>query len=193
MSRRVLATAFIAICSLLSACTDPPNREINQAQGAIDAARAAGADRYARAEYDAAVLALKGAQQAVIDRDYRLALNNALDSRERAQNAAREAADQKAILRSQVERTLGELTVTLEQAHERLAAAEAAGVAARTLAGPRAVIATAETAVQKAGAAVAQEDYPGARQVLADVAPRLSAAISELDAATSGRGDPPRR
>ena len=30
-----------------SACTAPPNKEMDQAQGAIDAARAAGADRYA--------------------------------------------------------------------------------------------------------------------------------------------------
>jgi len=57
---------------------------MDQAQGALDAARAAGAERYATAEYQAAATALKNAQDAVAQRDYRLALNHALDSRERA-------------------------------------------------------------------------------------------------------------
>ena len=86
---------------------------MDQAQGAIDAARAARADRYATEEYDAAVTALKRANEAVAQRDYRLALNHALDARERAQGAAKEAADQQATLRSGAERRLGELTAML--------------------------------------------------------------------------------
>ena len=77
----------------LVACGEPPDKEMHQAQGAIDAARAAGADTYAPDEFKAAVDALARAQDAVAQRDYRLALNNALDSRERAQNAARMGAD----------------------------------------------------------------------------------------------------
>ena len=42
----------------------------------------------------------KSAQDAVAQRDYRLALNYALDSRDRAQRAAKEAASQQAMLRS---------------------------------------------------------------------------------------------
>ena len=79
---------------------------MDQAQGAIDAARAAGADRYAATEYTAATDALKRAQDAVAQRDYRQALNEALDSREHAQNAAREAADSKAQVRGEVERDM---------------------------------------------------------------------------------------
>ena len=44
--------------------------------------------------YESAVKALKSAQEAVAARDYRLALNYALDSRDRAQTAAKEAATQ---------------------------------------------------------------------------------------------------
>ena len=99
---------------------------MDQAQGAIDAARAAGADRYATEEYQAAVEALKQAQEAVTQRDYRLALNHALDSRERAQTAAKEAAGQQVTLRSGAERRLGEVTAMLAQANQRLAAAESA-------------------------------------------------------------------
>ena len=67
---------------------EPPDKEMQQAQGAIDAARAAGADQYAHEEFAAAQEALTHANEAVEQRDYRLALNHALDSRERAQNAA---------------------------------------------------------------------------------------------------------
>jgi len=90
--RRLLASVvLLAFCSF--ACAgDPPEKEMREAQSAIDTARAAGADRYARDEYSAAEDSLKKAQDAVAQRDYRLALNYALDSRERAQNSAREAA-----------------------------------------------------------------------------------------------------
>src|SRR4029453_5138209 len=57
---------------LATACTSPPNKEMDQAQGAIDAARAAGADRYATTEFTAATTALKNATDAVSQGDYRL-------------------------------------------------------------------------------------------------------------------------
>ena len=97
MTLRLSACLLAAV--LVTACGDPPNKEMDQAQGAIDAARAAGADHYAATEYTAATDALKRSQDAVGQRDYRQALNEALDSREHAQNAAREAADTKAQVR----------------------------------------------------------------------------------------------
>jgi hypothetical protein len=59
---------------VLTACTSPPNKEMDQAQGAIDAARAAGADRYASTEFTAATTALKSANDAVAQGDYRLSM-----------------------------------------------------------------------------------------------------------------------
>src|SRR6266542_3392423 len=95
-----------SICLVLSCGDDPPNKEIDQAQSALDAARAAGAGDYAHDEYAAAEKALSNAREAVVQRDYRLALTNALDSRERANTAAKEAADQKPVVRSETERLL---------------------------------------------------------------------------------------
>src|SRR6476646_8902770 len=69
----LLGPALLAIASLV-ACGEPPDKEMHQAQGAIDAARAAGAETYAPAELKAAVDALTRAQDAVAQRDYRLAL-----------------------------------------------------------------------------------------------------------------------
>ncbi|MGH9147869.1 MAG: DUF4398 domain-containing protein, partial [Vicinamibacterales bacterium] len=71
----------IAAALLFSACAEPPNKEMDQAQGAIDAARAAGADDYANEQLTSAVSALKQSRDAVTQRDYRSALNYALESR----------------------------------------------------------------------------------------------------------------
>ena len=106
MLRVVRRLALITAILLSASCAEPPNKEMNQAQGAIDAARAAGAEKFAAAELTAAQDALKRSEEAVIARDYRLALSHALDSRERAQNAAKMAVDGRADLRGQAERAV---------------------------------------------------------------------------------------
>lgn len=196
MFRRVPCSLLVLIfCTafFVSACGDPPTREMDQAQGAIDAARAAGADRYATEEYQAAVDALKQAQEAVTQRDYRLALNHAIDSRERAQNAAKQAAGQQGTQRSGVERRLGELTAMLAQANQQLAAAEAARVPRKSLNAPRATISSADVSLQKSGTEINEGDYQASQKRLADTAALLRAAIDELNGLISGRGAKPRR
>src|SRR5262249_15230812 len=94
--RRPLLSLAVLAAIAGAACGDPPDREMQQAQGAIDAARAVGADQYAREEFSAAEDALKRAHDAVNERDYRQALNAALDARERAQTAAKDSVDGKA-------------------------------------------------------------------------------------------------
>ena len=93
MLRVVRRLALVILTILSASCAEPPNKEMNQAQGAIDAARAAGADRFAAAEFTAATEALKRSEAAVAAGDYRQALSHAIDSRERAQNAAKMAVD----------------------------------------------------------------------------------------------------
>jgi hypothetical protein len=145
---------------------------MDQAQGAIDAARAAGADRYAPTEFAAATTALKNATEAVAQRDYRLALNHAIDSREQAQNAARVAADTRAKVRGEVERSIAEVNALITQVNAWIASP----AAART---PRArrtaqqVVTTSTADVQKAGSAMQAEDYAGAQNVLTATKERL--------------------
>ena len=182
MSRRSSrAITCVAALFLSVACGAPPNQEMDQAQGAIDAARAAGADRYATTEYTAATDALKNANDAVAVGDYRLALNYALDSREHAQNAARGAADTKARVRGEVERGITEITALIAQARLRLAAAERARVTRRLLQQPRAELAAAEAALQKTGEAVGAEDYLAARETLNGVKERVDAALTAIN------------
>ena len=166
---------------------------MDQAQGAIDAARAAGADRYATEEYQAAVDALKEAQDAVAQRDYRLALNHAIDSRERAQNAAKQGAEQQVTLRSGAERRLGEVTAMLAQANRQLAAAEAAHIPRRSLAAQRAAIASADMSLQKAGTLINDGDYKASQQQLAETAAQLRTVISQLNGLMGGRTGRPKK
>jgi hypothetical protein len=171
---RLWCRAYLAclLVVLATACTSPPNKEMDQAQGAIDAARAAGADRYAPTEFAAATTALKNATEAVAQRDYRLALNHAIDSREQAQNAARVAADTRAKVRGEVERSIAEVNALITQVNAWIASP----AAART---PRArrtaqqVVTTSTADVQKAGSAMQAEDYAGAQNVLTAPKERL--------------------
>ena len=181
-SARRLLIALPVVASLAgAACGDPPDKEMQQAQGAIDAARAAGADQYAREEFDAAVVALKKAQEAVAQRDYRLALNHALDSREHAQNAAKESADHKAIARGDAERALSNVMAALNDAHTRLKAAENARVPSRTLAEARRTIADGDTAVQEARALFKDGDYLAVIDMAKPVAGNLLKTQHALD------------
>jgi len=192
MSRRfpLALTALLCSCSLFAGCAAPPTREMDQAQGSIDAARAAGADRYATEQYDAAVKALQNAQDAVGQRDYRLALNYALDSRDRAQRAAKEAASQQAVLRSAAERRLGQVTATLDQAEQRLKAAESARVPRRDLAAARTAIAAAQVSLQKAGTSIQESNYIVSQEQLAESAKNLDKAMAEIETTMKAR---PRR
>jgi len=176
---------------LVPACgADPPDKEMQQAQGAIDAARAAGAGDYARDELAAAELALKNAHDAVDQRDYRLALTSALDSRARAQNAAMQASEQKAAARSDAERLLATTSTALARAHTRLRTAQAARSAPHTLTAARRALDDADQGLQEARTSFGGGDYNGTIKTLKDVNTRLAGVDRDLEAAAA---PPPKR
>ena len=191
LMRRTWMPSGLAIGLLVAACAAPPNKEIDQAQGAIDAARAAGADRYATTEYNAAATALMEANEAVVQRDYRLALNRALESREQAQNAARTAATTRGRLRGEVERSMAEVAALMAQANSKLAAAEKARLPRRVLRPAQQALAQVNADVQKVGAAMQAEDYGTAQPALAGVKKQIAEAIATLDTANPSQS--PRR
>jgi len=176
---------------LATACTSPPNKEMDQAQGAIDAARAAGADRYAPTEFAAATTALKNATDAVAQGDYRLALNHAIDSREQAQNAARVAADTRAKVRGDVERSIAEVNALITQVNAWIASPAAARTP-RTKRTAQQVVTTSTAEVQKAGSAMQADDYAGAQTLMTATKERLQkvlpAAPNTADAQSTRRG-----
>jgi hypothetical protein len=188
-TRRFLFSLAVLAAMAGAACGDPPDKEMQQAQGAIDAARAAGADQYAREEFAAAEDALKRSHDAVTQRDYRQALNTALDARERAQEAAKESVNKKAIARADATTAIAEADAALHESRARLTAAESARAPARALAAGRKAIDAGETAVQKARTAFTSGDYLGAIETAHAIPPQLAPVAHDLEvaAATGGR------
>jgi len=185
--RRFLLSFAVVAAMLGAACTDPPDREMQQAQAAIDTARAAGAEQFAREEFAAAEDALKKSNEAVAQRDYRLALNAALDARERAQTAAKQAVDGKAAARIDAERALAEADAALHASRAKLKSAEAAHAAPKLLSAARRTIADGETAVQEARTAMNEGDYRRAIDRSRSATASLQGTTRDLDAVpTSG-------
>ena len=182
---RVGRRLALVILVLSASCAEPPNKEINQAQGAIDAARAAGADRFAAAEFVAATDALKRAEEAVAAGDYRLALNHAIDSRERAQGAAKMSVEGRADARGQAERAIAEVATLISRAQAQLKDPDIVRLNGRTLRAPRATVAAAEKMLQEARSALAGENYAAVTKALNGAAADLQAALSEIDAVAS--------
>ena len=166
---------------------------MSEAQGAIDAARAAGAEQYASAEFQAATTALKESQDAVQQRDYRLALSRAIDASQRAQEAAKRAADGMARARSEAEGAIARTTTALQQLDARLKAAEAARVPRREVADAARIAAEAEAVLQKARASLKTGDYLTAGATVTDVSAQVAQQIAEVDEAIAARTDRPGR
>ena len=156
---------------------------MNQAQGAIDAARAAGADQYATTEFTAAVDMLKRSEEAVTQNDYRLALSLAIDSRERAQSAVKIAGSTRAKARGDAERIVTEAAMAVSRARERLSDPAIAKLPRRLLGRPSNTINAAQKSMQEARTALEQDDYRRAIDLATRVSDSVQSALAELDKA----------
>lgn len=182
-----LRCLLLCLVVTTAACEEPPTREMNQAQGALDAARAAGAPEYAADEFRAADSALARSREAVDQKDYRQALNFALDARDRAQTAARQAADEKARLRTEADRAIREVEILVERTKDRLTEAETAGITAAALSHARTAVSAAEQSVAAVRATFDKGEYRQALAALSDPTNHLTGAGSEIDAALAAR------
>jgi hypothetical protein len=164
-------TVLLLGATLFAACAEPPTREISQAQGALDAARAAGAEAYARTQYQAADTALKQAHAAVAERDYRQALSFALEAREQARTAAREASAARARAATEVAQAIQAAARDVETARSRLAGPTGTRELRARL-GPGLDELTSQ--LQEARSSVAAGDYARAAERTRAVQDRLS-------------------
>ena len=186
MSRRLVVALVITL--FVAACSDPPVKERNQAEGALAAARAADAGTYAPDELKASEDALRKYDDAVAQRDYRQALNAALDARDRAYEAAKQASNAKAAARSESERLLADLGTLTNAANSRLAGASGprpVGPAADRL---RAALRVAGPALQEARTLVDAKDYRGAIGKLTPAVDALRKEMPPADATGRRRG-----
>jgi hypothetical protein len=179
--------AAIGTLIFLTACSEPPQKEIDRAQGAIDAARAAGADQYATEPFTAATTAMQQTHEAVAQRDYRLALSRAVDANERALEAARQAADGKARAQTDAQAALARVLTGTRLLSEQLKAAEAARVPARDIEPARRLHADAQRALQEARAAMAAGTYLVAIRQMQDLPEKIAAQTAELTQAIDAR------
>ena len=191
MPRLVRVPCVLPLVLLLTGCAEPPSKEMNQAQGALDAARAAGAEQYAPAEFAAAAGALKQSEEAVALNDYRLALSLAIDSRSRAEVAAKTAVENRAKARGDAERVLAEANALLAQARTRLDDPALSKLPRRALADAREALSADEKTLQEARAAVVGHDYRRSTELADAVSARVQATMAALDKAAAP--PPPRK
>jgi hypothetical protein len=177
MRRLTLLLCGLAICG---ACSEPPQKELDRAQGAVDTARAAGAERYANAEFTAAATALQQANEAVAQRDYRLALSRALDASERAQQSARQAAEGKSRARADVEVALARAAIAVQQLQQAIKAGAAAQTPASVLGKARMTASSSEAVLQKARELLEAEQFLDAGTVLAGLPERITEQIEAI-------------
>ena len=189
--RRVAVLLYTLL--LCAGCSAPPQKEIDRAQGAIDAARAAGAEQYATLEFTEATAALQQSHEAVDQRDYRLALSRALDASQRAQDAARQAADGRARARSEAETAVHMAAAAVQQLETKLKAMPASKTPDPDVKTAQDALGRAQATLQKARESVSAGRYGEARAAVQDTATQITAQISALDDASRGRGSKRRR
>jgi hypothetical protein len=161
-----LACCGFFLVGLSIGCAEPPTKERHQADGAVAAAKAADAATYAPETLHAAEEALKNYDDAVARGDYRLALNYAIDARDRAYEAAKQASNDKAAARSQAERLATEFEVLLKRADTRLAGAAGPRPSAQVADRLKAVTKSGPALLQEARSRLAKQDYRGTIKLL---------------------------
>ena len=159
MRGRLASSVLLVLAA--AGCSEPPVKERQQAETAVAAARTAGAATYDADDLQAAEASLKRYDEAVAQRDYRQALNEALEARERADAATKQASSKRAELRSQADALTTQLDTLTRTASARLASPTGRpyGVAAERL---RSALRGGLTALQEARSRGAADDYPAA-------------------------------
>jgi hypothetical protein len=172
-------TVIVLLLSVVAGCSGPPQKELDQARSAVDAARTAGAERYASTEFAAAASSLDKAIGAVAQSVYRQALNYALDSRQRAVEAERQAVDGRTRAKTSTEALYGEVAAAANRLQSALRTAETAAPAKLLRAG-QASLKDARGRLQKASAAISAGNYADATQMLTDVRGKIDAALKDV-------------
>lgn len=186
-SPRVRATWLCALLALAAAgCADPPTKEIDQAQAAIEVAVSGGAEQFAEADLASARTALVQARDSVSQREYKLALGHALDSRERAQTATRHAAEAREALMRETQASLAEV-MALQARAQRVIAAAVSGAPRTRARRARPEQASLTRRVQEARTLVESGDIVKAGTVLPALKTDLTGFLEELEGAPAAQ------
>lgn len=182
-SRFGRASGALLLCAAAMACGEPPTKEMDLARQALETARSVQAERYAPDELTAAQTAMDKSTAAVSNRDFKLALNHALDSHERAQAASSLATAAHRELRERLDASLTDVTSRLASARATVGAAARARSSRRAAAKAGRTLDTIEKDLQKAGALVSADDLDAADALLGRVSVRVTEVLGTLPAA----------
>jgi molecular chaperone GrpE (heat shock protein) len=155
--RRWIACVLITVG--IAACVAPPEKERHEAEAAIDAARQVDAAAFAPNELHAAENALKRYDDAVAQRDYRQALSAALEARDLANQASKQAAVHKADVQRQAEQLVADADSLTKVMAARLAGATGPRPTGATAERLRTALRTATPVLQKARTQMQKQDY----------------------------------
>jgi hypothetical protein len=176
--------SVLLLTALTLACSEPPTKEFHQAQGAVAAARAADAAVYAADQLKAAEDALQKYDAAVAQHDYRAALSDALDARDRAYAAAKQASDEKAAARGHAETLVAQLDSLTKTARARLSGTAGPRLSSQAAQRLRDALRTASPALQEARSRLDKQDY---RSAIAGLEPIVQTLQRELQPPATGR------
>lgn len=180
-SLRVLA--LLACALLLSACDQPPAKEIAAAEAALAQARDAHADAYAPEQWKAAELALAQARQKVEAKDYRGAFSSAMDAGERARSAAQAVASAKLLAKGAAQLAEAEVQAALDEVAAVRAEATKAKVPAEAFAELEARVLDATQALAALGASLEKEEPLEAQKAGASLKTRFASLGTDFRAA----------
>jgi predicted S18 family serine protease len=191
-SRSIARTLLLVLCAAFGTvgCSEPPQKEIDQAQAAVDAARSVRADQYATEEYTAAAAALQKAHDAVDQRDYRQALSYAIDARQRASDARRQAEGGRTRARRASEALVTDCSARISQLDTDIKVAADQRIRARDLRPAQTTLGDAANALQEARSSIDAGNYQEVVARLTKVRRNLDAALASVDAL---RQHPPRK
>ncbi len=132
MSKRLaLIVAAVALLAVIIGCSKPPEAEMQRAQTALDAARAAEAETYVPDSYNAAMESFNAAESAKREQDSKFALFRSYGkakemyagAEEMLNNVTSEAVSKKDEVRQEVEATLTSAKAVVDSADAALAKA----------------------------------------------------------------------
>jgi uncharacterized protein DUF4398 len=164
----------------LAGCSEPPQKEIDEARSAIEAAQAAGATIYAADEYAGATGALQKARDSVGERDYRQALSYAIDARQRAIEASRLVPEARAKAKADADTAVTQIGDSMTHLDSVLRAAGDAGVAAQELLAPNELLQETTGVLQEARTALDARKYAEANAILRGVREKLDTAAKAV-------------
>lgn len=192
MKMRVVSLFWaLASMALIVGCGgEPPTSDLAAAKQALDAARAAGAEKFASSDYSAAQGAYGGAEQAVnteaekLFKNFDQAKGMIADAKAKADRAKAAAEAEKGRLRSAAEGAISAAASSVQQARAGVDAAPAGKGTEGDIEQLRADLGGADADINAARSAVSSEDFDQAQARAKSAQDKAAQVASGVQAAT---------